>query len=81
MAFYKAPKSSDTVDYSQEEIGSSLMLADTGSPFFIPAAIFANRAVTWSAFLVNNLLPVTLGNIVGGTGFVALIYWWVYLKK
>jgi len=49
--------------------------------FFIPAAIFANGAVTWSAFLVNNLLPVTLGNIVGGTGFVALIYWWVYLKK
>jgi len=49
--------------------------------FFIPAAIFANGAVTWSAFLVNNLLPVTLGNIVGGTGFVALIYWWIYLKK
>ncbi len=49
--------------------------------FFIPAAIFANGAVTWPAFLINNLIPVTLGNIVGGTGFVALIYWWVYLKK
>lgn len=49
--------------------------------FFIPAAIFATRAVTWWEFLVNNLLPVSLGNIVGGAVFVAGIYWWVYLKK
>ena len=49
--------------------------------FFIPAAIFATGAVTWPAFLVNNLLPVTLGNIVGGVVFVAGIYWWVYLKR
>ncbi|MEH6528254.1 MAG: hypothetical protein V7723_19475 [Sneathiella sp.] len=27
-----------------------------------------------------NLLPVTLGNIVGGSGFVALTYWLVYLR-
>lgn len=27
----------------------------------------------------KNLLPVTLGNIVGGGGFVALAYWAVYL--
>jgi len=49
--------------------------------FFIPAAIFATGAVTWPAFLLNNLLPVTLGNIVGGVVFVAGIYWWVYLKR
>jgi len=49
--------------------------------FFIPAAIFATGAVTWPAFLLNNLLPVTLGNIVGGAVFVAMLYWWVYLKK
>jgi formate/nitrite transporter len=48
--------------------------------FFIPAAIFANGAVTWPVFLVHNLLPVTLGNIVGGAGFVAGIYWWVFLR-
>jgi hypothetical protein len=28
--------------------------------FFIPAAIFATGAVTWPAFLLNNLLPVTV---------------------
>lgn len=48
--------------------------------FFIPAGIFATNAVSWGAFLINNLLPVTLGNIVGGGLFVAVIYWWVYLK-
>jgi formate/nitrite transporter len=49
--------------------------------FFIPAAIFATAGVTWSAFLLHNLLPVTLGNIVGGAFFVGGIYWWVYLRK
>jgi formate/nitrite transporter FocA (FNT family) len=31
------------------------------------------------AGLVGNLVPVTLGNIVGGGVFVALVYWLVYL--
>lgn len=30
---------------------------------------------------IGNLLPVTLGNIVGGGGLVALVYWLVYLRK
>jgi formate/nitrite transporter len=30
--------------------------------------------------LVNNLLPVTLGNIVGGAGFVGVIYYFIYRK-
>jgi formate/nitrite transporter FocA (FNT family) len=29
----------------------------------------------------SNLIPVTLGNIVGGTLFVAGIYWFVYLRQ
>jgi formate/nitrite transporter len=37
-------------------------------------------SLTWGAFFVNNLLPVTLGNIIGGAGLVALIYWFVYLR-
>jgi formate/nitrite transporter FocA (FNT family) len=28
-----------------------------------------------------NLLPVTLGNIVGGAGLVAIVYWFVYLRR
>ena len=37
--------------------------------------------LTWQAFLVNNLLPVTLGNIIGGTVLVGVIYWWVYSRQ
>ncbi|AAF94845.1 TPA: formate transporter FocA [Vibrio cholerae] len=31
-------------------------------------------------FIVNNLIPVTLGNIVGGGVFVGMWYWLIYLK-
>ena len=31
--------------------------------------------------LTANLIPVTLGNIVGGAFFVGTFYWYVYLKK
>jgi formate transporter len=31
-------------------------------------------------FLLGNLLPVTIGNIIGGAGFVGLIYWFIYLR-
>ncbi len=33
------------------------------------------------AGLATNLVPVTLGNIVGGTLLVAAIYWFVYLRN
>jgi formate/nitrite transporter len=31
--------------------------------------------------LIMNLIPVTIGNIVGGSGFVAMVYWLVYLRN
>jgi len=37
--------------------------------------------VTWSNFFINNLLPVTLGNIIGGAVLVGLVYWFVYLRN
>lgn len=37
-------------------------------------------ALTWGAFFLRNLLPVTIGNIIGGAGFVGLTYWFVYLR-
>ncbi len=37
--------------------------------------------LNWGSFAVNNLLPVTLGNIVGGGVFVAALYWYVYIKN
>ena len=43
--------------------------------YFIPVALLVRRdaafeadpALTWDAFLLDNLLPVTIGNVVGGT--------------
>ena len=36
--------------------------------------------VTWSAFLWKNLLPVTIGNIIGGAVLVAAVYWLIFLR-
>lgn len=36
--------------------------------------------LTASGFLLNNLLPVTLGNMIGGALFVGTIYWILYLR-
>ena len=38
-------------------------------------------ALTWSNIFLKNLLPVTLGNIIGGAGFVGVIYWLIYRPK
>ena len=37
--------------------------------------------LTWGALFVKNLSPVTLGNIIGGTVLVGMVYWFVYLYK
>ena len=37
--------------------------------------------VTWIDFLFGNLLPVTIGNIVGGALLVGLVYWFVYRRQ
>ncbi len=49
--------------------------------FFIPLGIFLGADVTWGQFFITNLIPVTLGNIVGGAFFVGCIYWYLYLKE
>ncbi|MCD6239202.1 MAG: formate/nitrite transporter family protein [Thermotogae bacterium] len=65
--------------------------------FFIPYGIFlkgvpavidatgkgvaAFNGLTWGSLLVNNLIPVTIGNIIGGSFFVGMLYWYIYLKK
>jgi formate transporter len=36
--------------------------------------------LTWTGFLLNNLLPVTIGNIIGGGTMVAAVYWFIYLR-
>jgi len=39
------------------------------------------NSLTLRGFFVNNLIPVTLGNIVGGSLCVATVYWLIYLRK
>jgi hypothetical protein len=36
--------------------------------------------LTWGGFLWYNLLPVTIGNVIGGALMVAAVYWLVYLR-
>lgn len=63
--------------------------------FYVPAGLFAKTlpqyaalaseagldlsALTWGNFLLRNLLPVTLGNILGG-GAVGALFWACYLR-
>lgn len=48
--------------------------------YFIPVGIMLDPAtVTWGGFF-SNLLPVTIGNIIGGAFFVATAYWFVFRK-
>ncbi len=37
--------------------------------------------LTWKAFFINNLIPVTLGNMVGAFVFVVLLFWTAYLRE
>lgn len=55
--------------------------------FYIPAGIFASAefqiaadGLSWGTFALKNLVPVTLGNIVGGL-LIGVGYWFVYLHQ
>lgn len=55
--------------------------------YFIPTGLLLTRVpgfdgplITWGGFW-NNLLPVTLGNILGGVVFVAFAYWYIHLRE
>jgi formate/nitrite transporter len=56
--------------------------------YFIPVGILlkadvgtVNEGLNWSSFIIGNIVPVTLGNIVGGVVFVAGAYWFTHLRK
>lgn len=56
--------------------------ATAGSPEAIEAfKVAVANVFTWKQCLIGNLVPVTLGNIVGGSIMVGGIYWYAYLKK
>jgi formate transporter len=56
------------------------LLIKTLNPSFIASSGLSLDNLTWGTFLLNNLLPVTIGNIIGGSVFVAAVYWSVFLR-
>jgi len=50
-------------------------------PGFIVATGIDVTSLTWGNFLFNNLVPVTIGNILGGGVLVAVIYWSIFLRN
>jgi formate transporter len=50
-------------------------------PSFTAASGVDVSRLTWQSFLLANLLPVTVGNIIGGAVLVAAVYWFVFLHR
>jgi formate transporter len=48
--------------------------------YLIPIGWLAGAKTVTLGGLIGNLVPVTLGNIVGGGVFVAAVYWLIYLR-
>ena len=49
--------------------------------YFIPLGMLLSGGDITVTELFSNIIPVTAGNIIGGSIFVAFVYWVVYLKK
>ncbi len=58
--------------------------------YFIPFGLLTKASMalngpathlTWTNFLFANLIPVTIGNIIGGALLVGVVYWFVFLRE
>ena len=49
--------------------------------FFIPAAIYSGAGILWGDFILQNLIPATLGNFLGGAVLVGGVYWYLFLRE
>jgi len=49
--------------------------------YFIPVGIMLGAHITWGQFIEWNLVPVTLGNIVGGFIFIGAVYYYSFKKE
>jgi len=57
-------KNSDVVAAAEKMAGKSLDLS----------------ILTWKGFFIHNLVPVTLGNMVGGGILIGVVFWFIYLR-
>lgn len=49
--------------------------------YFIPLGMMLSDGQIGVTEFLGNIIPVTAGNIVGGSIFVAFVYWVVYVRK
>jgi formate/nitrite transporter len=57
------------------------LLIKAFDPAFVVAKEIDLSGLTLGSFFLKNLLPVTLGNIIGGAVLVAAMYWFIYLRN
>jgi formate transporter len=61
-----------------------LLVRDQGSSEFFASSGVSSEDypdITLANAIVDNLIPVTIGNIIGGSVMVGLVYWLVYLRR
>ncbi len=64
-------------------IPSAIFIKDLDPTYFATVAAKlkdGGAILTWGDFLWNNLLPATIGNIIGGALMVGGMYWFIYLR-
>lgn len=49
--------------------------------FFLPLAKFAGFQSTWISIFMQNIIPVTVGNIIGGGIIIPFVYYLAHIKK
>lgn len=49
--------------------------------YFIPTGIMLGAKITWGQFIYWNLIPVTIGNIIGGFIFIGAVYFISFKKE
>lgn len=57
------------------------LLIKAFDPAFVATTGLDLARLTWGNFILANLIPVTIGNLIGGSVFVAAIYWSVFLRQ
>jgi len=65
-------------------IPAAILIKFGAAPSFWQGAGLSPEAyagLNWGSFFIHNLIPVTIGNMIGGVFFVAAVYWVVYLRK
>lgn len=67
------------VDVAAKTVVTAAMTPEAATAAVAAFKTSVAGTVTWGNFIVKNLIPVTLGNIVGGAIFVAGVYWYSYI--